>query len=328
MSLQNKIVKNSVYTESPHLIKMSTDECKRLCDESFYTYHDGDENRIIERIVTTEAVDRDGDIIRAKGIDNSQFRMEPVVLYAHDRYNLPVARSIKEKMDGKNKLWRSWDLYFNEEIDTTGRSDLVFRFINAGAMRGGSIGFLSLETRYDHTDTEREEMGLGKWGAEFIRILKLEHSACSIPANQEALAAGLKALNRKTIENNIHKSDLDILEKHELLDGNLIDVFYKVLGVEKTISIPEINNVVKSETPNQIFNISIPVESLNKSLETINTEIIKLNESISTINESYESKLDNLITSTEKLLTVFEHKNSEDSLYDIKDIEDTLKLNG
>ena len=250
MSLSNEIqakidttvkqIKSNVFKEVSRLVELSESECKKLCDAVGFVFKSGYEKRVIERVTTTETPDRDGDIVRAKGVDNKEFRIEPIVLFAHDRYNFPVGRSLKEWIDNKISGWKSWDLYLDNDIDTSGRSDLTFRMVNSGAMRGCSIGFIPINSKFDHSEKERADIGLGKYGVEFLKVKKIEHSACSVPANQEALALSLKSIDSKILKGALSKSDLDTLEKNNMLDGNMIDVFYSVLGVEKTIVIPPV----------------------------------------------------------------------------------------
>lgn len=318
-SQNNKIVSYPEIKDSPTIIKMTVDKCKKFCEDIGLEYHEGFENRIVERIVTTEAVDRDGDIIRAKGVDNSQYRKEPVVLYAHDRYSPPVGKSVKEWIDTKIKGWKSWDLYFDNEIDTTGTSDLVYRFVKSGAMRGGSIGFLAIQVKWDHSDDERHELGLGKYGGEFLQVLKLEHSACSIPANQEALAVGLKSIDKKILDGTLKKEDLDLMEKQNLLDGNMIDVFYSVLGVDKEISF---SSVMKEQSINLIVNI----DSLTEKFIDVSNKINSLNKNIEDINKSFTEKVDSLIATSERATSAIERKSTDESIYDNEAIENILKV--
>jgi len=226
--------------ENPRIVSLTEDECRKLCDDIKLKFIPGYEKRVIERITTTETPDRDGDIVRAKGIDNKNYRLNPVVMFAHNKSDFPVGRSVKEWIDKSITGWRSWDLYLDNTVDTTGRSDLVFRMVDAGAMTGGSIGFIPKANgaKYDHTDEERKNLGLGKYGVEFISVEKIEHSACSIPANAEVLAAALKSCNIEQIRKQLVKSDLDIMEKQKMIDDNLIDVFYSVLQIPKNISVP------------------------------------------------------------------------------------------
>jgi hypothetical protein len=218
------------------VVQLSPDKCKALCDAAGVVYQPGYENRVLRRVTTTENPDRSGDIVRADGIDNSNFRKNPTVLFAHDHGNFPVGVSLSEKKfsDETGKGWTSDDLHLDNSVDPTGRSDLVHRMSLAGVLKGASIGFKPLAVKTDHTDKERAQMGLGQWGAEYLQIEKLEHSACSIPDNQDALSRTIKTLDLSIF----CKEDLDIMEKFLQLEGNTIDLFAGALETKKIISIP------------------------------------------------------------------------------------------
>jgi hypothetical protein len=225
----------------PTLVKLTADKCKELCDESGLEYLPGYENRVIERIVTTEAPDRDGDIVRAKGIDNRSYRKNPVILFAHNKGSIPIGNSIKEWMEKSISGWKSWDLFLDNSVDTTGWSDLIFRFVKSGAMPGASIGFIPVEAKHDHSPEERSKIGLGKWGVEYLKIEKLEHSACAVPSNQEALIAHLKSVDISMALKNINKNDFDIMSKSDMVNDDIIDIFKtKLFSGEKTFSLPEL----------------------------------------------------------------------------------------
>ena len=80
------------------MVQMTAEECKALCDAIGLQYVPGYENRVIERVTSTETPDRMGDIVRAAGIDNKAYRKNPVVLFAHDHRNLPIGASLQEAM--------------------------------------------------------------------------------------------------------------------------------------------------------------------------------------------------------------------------------------
>jgi phage head maturation protease len=328
---KEKQVRSSVFTDNPKIVQITEDECRKLCDAVGFTFKTGYEKRVIERIVTTETVDRDGDIVRCKGVDNKEYRSEPVILFAHDKYNVPVGRSLKEWIDNTINGWRSWDMYFNTDIDTTGKSDLVFRMVNSGAMRGGSIGFIPKEVKYDHSNEDRIKLGLGKYGVEFVKVKKIEHSVCSIPANQEALAASLKSLDSKILKGALTKSDLDTMEKNNMLEGNMIDVFYSVLGVQKTIIMPPTAPVEKEkeEVSFPVVNLNIDMNKTNESLVEITKKITDLNNNIDSVQKSLIERFNSLIGIAEKLISTIELKSETNQLYDhenTKDIENILKL--
>lgn len=307
----------------PILVDVSEDDCKRLCEESGFQYQKGYEGRIIERIVTTEAVDRDGDLIRYSGVDNKNYRTNPVVLYAHDGNGLPVGRSIKEWSDSSIKGWKSWDLYFDTELDTTGFGDIVFRFVKSGAMTGGSIGFLPLEARWDHTPKERNELGLGVYGVEYIKIEKLEHSACSVPANQEALARHLKSLDKEMLIKEFKKDDFDVMKKTKAIDENLIDIFYSVL-FGKSITLPSIKMPVEPiEKESNTVNINFDISQISEEISGISKLIKDFHKDVESIQKTISDNATKIMARLEKMSL---HTDFKSALYDRSDIEDALKI--
>lgn len=237
-STTEKVIKSVDIIEAPRQVQVTADQCKKFCEKVGLVYHPGYEDRVIERVTTTEDPDRYGDIVRAKGLNNINYRKNPVVLFAHMHGDFPVGKSIKEWIDQGIKGWRSWDLYLGDEVDTSGRSELTFRMILSGAMPGGSIGFIPVQLRSDHTSEEKEKMGLGKFGVEYLASEKLEHSACSVPANPAALSNSLKAVDSKRLREMFSIGDLDRMEKTSMLNGEMLDVFASVLDVKRTVSVP------------------------------------------------------------------------------------------
>ena len=251
-STTDKLVKPSGIPVAPRRVTMTQDECKKLCDKIGLKYNTGYENRVIERVTTTESPDRYGDIVRAKGVDNTNYRKNPVVLFAHDHGDFPVGRSLKEWIDKSIAGWRSWDLYLDDSVDTSGKSDLTFRMVDSGAMPGGSLGFIPRNPRTDHSEKERMDLGLGKYGVEYLEVEKLEHSACSIPANPEALSNCLKSIERNRLVSAFGRDDLDRMRAEKMLDDQLLDIFASVLGTQKTYSIPKkAKEIVFKPYPNE-----------------------------------------------------------------------------
>lgn len=139
--------------------------------------------------ITTEAVDRAGEVISARGMDDSQFALNPLVTLNHDYSLPPVGRSVwRRRVDHGIKARThypprpaGWPL-------TQGwPSDQVFALIQAGLLVGKSIGFLPLQT---HIPDEKEVRRRG-W-PDHVRLvidrwLLLEYACVSLPANPETL---------------------------------------------------------------------------------------------------------------------------------------------
>lgn len=345
----NKVVKASVFVESPKLVEMTEDQCKKLCDKSGLRFHTGLEKRIIERVTTTEAPDRYGDIVRYKGIDNSNYRKNAVVMFAHEHGDFPVGKSIKEWQDHSIKGWRSLDLYFDDDIDPTGKSDLVFRMVFNGAMPAGSIGFMPKTANYDLTPKQKEEMGLGRFGVEYLTCEKLEHSACSIPANPECLSNFLKSVEEKKLRAAFGKDEIDRISATKLLDENMLDVFASILGVKRTIIIPPVKTVAATletsvdvitpkleEILTSLKGLSSPVQpsiivnndftKLTEQLTEVNLQVKTLCGKLEEIQKSHEERFTSLQSTTNRALSALEARTNKASLYDKKEIAGILKV--
>jgi len=350
----DKVVKPSVFSEAPRRVEMTADECKKLCDKSGLRYLPGYESRVIERVTTTEISDRYGDVVRAKGINNVNYRKNAVVLFAHSHGDFPVGKSIKEWIDKSITGWRSWDLYFTDEVDPSGKSDLTFRMVDSGAMPGGSIGFIPGTMKSDHTPEERVELGLGRFGIEYVTCEKLEHSACSVPANPEALSNCLKSIEGKRLKALFAVTDVDRMVAEKMLDAELADVFASVLGVKRTIIIPmqivkgtpetspelpvvhgemEATLLVAEKSP--VINItnnidSKPVQDLlieaNACLKNLSEKIESLQGGLTVSIKSFESRYSELLAATSRALTALESRTKTAGLYDRKEIENVLKV--
>src|SRR5262245_44347605 len=55
---------------------------------------EGGDSRRVTFTITTDAVDRDRDVIHAAGWKLDAYRKNPVVLFAHDYKSLPIARAV------------------------------------------------------------------------------------------------------------------------------------------------------------------------------------------------------------------------------------------
>lgn len=176
---------------APKKIKMSPEKCQKLCEKVGLKYEEGYEKRIIEHIITDETKDRYGDIIRAKGVKFDNYKKNSVIQFAHNSGNLPIGKSIKFWYDKEEKNIKSYGLYFDDRIDKSGWSDLVFKYITAGGLPACSVGFVPLKVHRPKTSEERTEMGLGEYGLEYQEIDLLEYSPCPIGANPNALTNSL-----------------------------------------------------------------------------------------------------------------------------------------
>lgn len=151
----------------------------------------------VEFVVSTNALDAHGERISVDGIDLKDFKKNPVVLWGHDGFNLPIARANKIWKEG-GKLMARAQFYLKDDF-----AKKVYDYIVDGYLNAVSIGGLVEE-----------------WSADGVTINKMlmkEFSVVSIPANQEALVtaksltgdqkAELRGLANRYARKMINKSD-------------------------------------------------------------------------------------------------------------------------
>jgi len=138
----------------------------------------------VEFTVSTNALDSQGERIDVAGIDLADFKKNPVVLWGHDGFNLPIAKATKIWKEG-NKLMSRAKFYLKDEF-----ARKVYDYIVDGYLNAVSIGGVVEE-----------------WGEDGMTISKMkmkEYSVVSIPANQEAV------VHSKCLDNN-QKAELKAL---------------------------------------------------------------------------------------------------------------------
>lgn len=119
---------------------------------------------------TAEVVDRDGEIVKAEGLEIDDFVKNPVVLWSHDLRAEPIGRVVGVERDLSNKR-----VYFDIIFAPTEDGKRIESLVNTGFLKAVSIGFVVDDYEFDD-DT-----------LTFTKTRMHEISLCSVPANQEAL---------------------------------------------------------------------------------------------------------------------------------------------
>lgn len=142
---------------------------------------------IYEAMISTESPDRDGDVILASGGDLTNFSKNPVVLYAHNYWDLPVAKAIEvEKLAGAGVRAR----FQFPEWGESEQADTVRRLWAGGFLNATSIGFIPKKWE-PRKSPDGEKLARGQMITEWEL---LEFSIVPVPANQDALRLAAKAL--------------------------------------------------------------------------------------------------------------------------------------
>jgi HK97 family phage prohead protease len=174
--------------------------------------------------LSTAHVDRDKDIIHPGGWKLMQYRKNPVVLWAHQTTEPPVAKSLEERVD-KGKL-TSVALFTPKDLNPFGH--MIGEMYAKGFLRAVSVGFQGLNWSYAK---EKERAG----GMDFHEQELLEYSCVPVPANPEALL-GAKSAGIDLIP--LKEWAEKILDGEGWISKEKAVVLYHSINEPKTISIP------------------------------------------------------------------------------------------
>ena len=138
--------------------------------------------------ISKEVVDRDGDILRASGVDFSNYMKNPVFLSFHNSREFPLGKVTKFWVEG-NAVKAV--VYFPtlEELATDPNNasekaklvDFTYHCYKTGMLNAVSVGFIPIE--WIETDN----------GYDILKWELLEFSAVAVPANQDAIAQAVKS---------------------------------------------------------------------------------------------------------------------------------------
>src|SRR5215217_5586148 len=96
-------------------------------------------DRVVRFVISTGAVDRDGDTINPKGWDLTAYRNNPTVLWGHDHKIPAIARMVRIAVEG-NPLALVADAEF-APAEIHPFAEQVFQLVRAGFLRATSVGF-------------------------------------------------------------------------------------------------------------------------------------------------------------------------------------------
>lgn len=129
-----------------------------------------EDKKIVDGVIgSTGQIDRQGESINPKGWSLENFKKNPIILFGHDYYSLPIGKALKVWVeDGK--------LMFTIKFSSKPFAQDVFDLIKEGMLNAVSVGFIPLkwDEKGDYTFAEQE---------------LLELSVVPVPANPEALIA-------------------------------------------------------------------------------------------------------------------------------------------
>lgn len=196
------------------------------------------DSRVLRFTITTGSVDRDGDTINPKGWDLKAFRKNPVVLFAHDSRRPPIAKASKLKVEDGTITANAE--FMDDEIDTSGFSDMIFRMLKGGFLKATSVGFLPIKFEFADEDDEERNQGFFR-GIDFLKQELLEFSIVPVPSNREALLeARSKGINTDLLHG-WYEEALDAWADYKdilLIPRKELEGFHKILTKKKVSKKP------------------------------------------------------------------------------------------
>jgi HK97 family phage prohead protease len=167
------------------------------------------DSRSVEAVVSTQAVDRDDDIILILAWRYDNYMRNPVVLYNHNFASLPVAKCLSLQKDTQRGHLLA-KIQF-PEAGIFPEADVVYSLIKSGYINSLSVGFQPLKMKGAETGTYRI----------ITECELLEISFVPIPANVEAVIIN-KGINLNALKKN--SEVLDWLDAPEDIFLDWIDV--------------------------------------------------------------------------------------------------------
>ena len=152
------------------------------------------EERTVRFKISSEVVDRDGDILIAKGCDFENFKKNPQFLGFHNQHDYPLGIPKNWGIEGKSVYC---DVYFPtiqelssnpaEASEKAKLVDFTYHCYKTGMLNAVSVGFIAKDV------VPNKETGgfiIKDWEL-------LEFSAVAVPANQDAIAQAVKSFGEE-----------------------------------------------------------------------------------------------------------------------------------
>ena len=141
--------------------------------------------------ISSEEPDRANEVVLARGMDDSQFKLNPIVTLQHVYTLPPVGKGLWRKVvrDGLRRGVKA-KTHYPPRPEAWPKDDwppdVAFALVQADLLRGKSIGFLPTKV---HTPTKEERQQDGWQSVELVidEWVLLEYACCFLPCQQNAV---------------------------------------------------------------------------------------------------------------------------------------------
>jgi hypothetical protein len=137
--------------------------------------------------ITSEAPDRAREVVLARGMNDAQYQLNPIVTLQHAYHLPPVGRSLWRKVvPGGVKAKTHYPPRPASWPAADWPADAAFALVQAELLRGKSIGFLPTKV-HPPTDDERRRPGWADVDLVIDDWALLEYACCYLPCQPEAV---------------------------------------------------------------------------------------------------------------------------------------------
>jgi len=153
--------------------------------------------------VTTNAIDRDFEVVVPAGLNWKQFLKNPIVPWAHDYRSLPVGRNLWVTRDKGKKVdgWKAKTRYLTKPPEWQGDwfPDAVWHLTRMGDIRGKSIGFVPTVGHRPSPQDIKKRPDLADVFLIIDKAIVIEYSVAPVQSNPDALVEHVADLKTKGI---------------------------------------------------------------------------------------------------------------------------------
>jgi hypothetical protein len=152
--------------------------------------------------ITTEEIDREAEIVIARGMNDASFKLNPIVTMNHCYTEAPVGRSLwrKRVKDGALAGVKAKTLYPKRPVEWSGDDwppDTALQLIQAGLLQGKSVGFVRLKSHAPSSHEIAAKPELAKVSRIIDEWLLIEYACTYLPINPSAL---VEAVSKSAIK--------------------------------------------------------------------------------------------------------------------------------
>ena len=207
-----------------------TGDKKQFLGSAFKVNDIDSEERTVTAVISTDAIDRDDEVLLPKGADLENFKKNPVVLWSHNSSLPPIGKALWIERKGKKIIAKV-------QFAMTELAEDVWQLFKGGFLKAFSVGFMPKEPGRAPTPADlKRNPELANARRIFADWELLEFSPVSVPANPEALATAIK-------EGTIHLSyikDFDIEEEEIEKEVSPIEIEKRLVPIKRIVSIEKV----------------------------------------------------------------------------------------